>query len=158
MPNKPTTPYCHLFSVSVYKSALSKKQVRSSCTNSQPECVRLSYPREDSVRTGHHTLLLATKAGRSKYRTSEEPTKEQQPGRRTCLRQVPCTSFLQHPGVWYQEQTCSHMSLSWTEPWNECTIQHGLYTSYVEDQGKKKKQRQSQKSLQFQLHIRKPST
>lgn len=84
-------------------------------------------------------LLLATKAERSKYRILEDATKEQQPGRRVCLHQAPGTLFWQHPSARYQEQTCSHMSASQSEPWNKGTLQHGLYTNHVEDQGKGKK-------------------
>lgn len=70
---------------------------------------------------------------------SEDATKEQEPGKRLCLHQVPGTLFWQHPSARHQEQTCSHTSASQSEPWDECTLQHGLYISHVEDQGKEKK-------------------
>lgn len=84
-------------------------------------------------------LLLAIKVERSKYRVSEDATEEQEPGRRICLYQVPGTLFWQHPSARYQKQTCSPMSASWKEPWNEHTLQHRLYSNHVEDQRKGKK-------------------
>jgi len=44
MPNKPTAPCCHLFSVSTYTYTLSKKQVPSSRTNPQAECILYYLP------------------------------------------------------------------------------------------------------------------
>lgn len=151
MPNKPSTSYWHfIFHLWLHLLFLNSKFPTPAGIPRLK--ARFIYLPLKMINQKCCMFLLATKVKRSQYRISEDTTQEQEGGGFASIRFLaPGFGSIPVPG------TRSRL-VSQRKPWNEHTLQHSLYSSHVEDQENgEKKWCQSQKSLQFQLHICKPT-